>query len=256
MDKNSDARFEAMMEHYRNEMLRYQRATPPGEETLTEKLTRAEQTHSTDKACHNCMTGESLPTVKQRPLPPPEEEEPPKEEWAKEETVTETKIEEAEIEEPAAEEEIEAVETILPIRWQIFFPDRPRPRPIPPMPSPPRPQPPRPQPPRPQPPRPEPPRPQPPRPQPPRPQSPRPQPPRPQPREMTADREFLESASAVAVNAAGRLFDTPESDFDTLVFTLADKFSSLDEPTLTRVLSVISRNDPDLASAVSLAMKR
>jgi len=236
MDKNSDARFEAMMEHYRNEMLRYQRATPPGEETLTEKLTRAEQTHSTDKACHNCMTGESLPTVKQRPLPPPEEEEPPKEEWAKEETVTETKIEEAEIEEPAAEEEIEAVETILPIRWQIFFPDRPRPRPIPPMPSPPRPQPPRPQ--------------------PPRPQSPRPQPPRPQPREMTADREFLESASAVAVNAAGRLFDTPESDFDTLVFTLADKFSSLDEPTLTRVLSVISRNDPDLASAVSLAMKR
>jgi len=66
----------------------------------------------------------------------------------------------------------------------------------------------------------------------------------------------LSSVHDIAVNAADRLFDTPESDFDTLVFILSDKFSSLDENTLTRVLSILARNDPDLAAAVSLAMKR
>ena len=234
MDKNTDVRFEAMMEHYRNEMLRYQRATPPGEETLAEKLSRTEQTPLPDKACHNCMNKEAFPTVKQRPLPPPEEEE----------DTREVEIEEITPDESAYEEEIEAVETILPIRWQIFFPKYPRPTPPPPMPRPPRP--------RPQPPAP----PRDPRPQPPRPQPPRPQPPRPQPRALSAEKELLDSASAVAVNAADKLFDPPKSDFDTLVFTLADKFSSLDENTLERVLLTLNKNDPDLAAAIRLAMNR
>ena len=108
MDKTSDARFDAMMEHYRNEMLRYQRATPPGEEPLAEKLNRKEDFTPAADTCHNCIPKDSVPTVKERPLPSDEEE-----------GFTPS---------PSPKDDEEAVLTSapMPLRWQIFFPNMPR----------------------------------------------------------------------------------------------------------------------------------
>lgn len=275
MEEINEARLEAMMERYRREMLRYQRATPPGGETLAESLERAEK--KTQSTCHSCMTAEGAPKKKRHPLPPEEAEEEEiisdvpdtAEDGALSESVVDTGTKEANIAENADSvacgerddrgsslPEEEALPAALPLYRHMFFPERPRPKPVKPMPRP-----------RPNINRPAPPRENVPQEAPPHPVDNRPAPPpgenapqtpdSPGPRESTAEnaKEVIPAAKVAAVDAADRLFSDGGGE-DVLVRTLGEKLSALDDGTLTRVLSIISKGDPDLAAAVSRAIRR